>query len=108
MVEALVCCLCKERSDRRRRLHTTANKHIIFTILELESLGKIQPVLFFLQRCYSVKKEDEVKVKVKQAGVDRGLEELQHGKLLFLLTVNIIDVTLIILTYHFYFTIGVL
>ena len=45
---------------------------------------------------------------MKLAGVDRGLEELQHGKLIFLLTVIIIDVALIILTYHFYFTIGVL
>ena len=38
---------------------------------------------------------------MKHAGVDSGLEELQHDKLLFLLTVNIIDLALyIILTYH--------
>ena len=71
--------------SERRRLHTAANKHILaFTILEMESLGGNSASFIFLQRYYFVKKEDDIEVKVKQAGVDRGLKELQQGTSTFI------------------------
>ncbi len=96
---ALVCCLCREGMDRRRRLHTEGNVHAVAALSAVvtETFGRssvneiLLPEASLCQRCLRsvekqlklktelLQKEEEIKLQVKQAGFACGHEEHQHG-----------------------------
>ena len=98
---AVICCLCREGLDRRRSLHTAANLSIVSTVSHIvenifggSSVGVVLPLEASLCRpCLRsvekllklrkevAEKEDDIRQKVKRAGLARGLQFL-CGKLI--------------------------
>lgn len=98
MADVISCCLCKERIDRRRSLHTVANHNVVLVLSSIvnrifgrSSVGVVLPALGSIcrpcLRCVEKlvrlqkevsEKEEFINLKVKQAGLACGLTESHY------------------------------